>query len=61
MSDSGSNAFIDAALQIKATQQGPLTGLTFAAKDLFDVSQNITDGAMKLGCLRAWVFASSDE
>lgn len=53
MSDSGNNAFIDAALQIKATQQGPLTGLTFAAKDLFDVSQNVTDGAIKLGCLRA--------
>lgn len=33
------NAFIDPDIHVEATKPGPLTGLTFAAKDLFDVSQ----------------------
>ena len=33
------NAFIDADLRIEHSGDGPLSGLTFAAKDLFDVSR----------------------
>ena len=36
-SNKSNNAFIDPDLHVKATGQGALTGLTFAAKDLFDV------------------------
>ena len=32
-----STAFIDPDLRVKATQQGALTGLSFAVKDLYDV------------------------
>ena len=51
MSDTGSNAFIEADLHIEATQQGPLTGLTFAAKDLFDVSTEVADN---INCTQSW-------
>ena len=40
MVSNGSNAFIDPNLHVKATGQGALTGLTFAAKDLFDVCES---------------------
>ena len=32
------NAFIDPHLRVQHSGEGPLNGLTFAAKDLFDVS-----------------------
>ena len=39
--NNGSNAFIEPDLRIKHSQEGLLSGLTFAAKDLFDVSVRV--------------------
>ena len=36
--DNSNNAFIDPDLRVEHIKEGSLTGLNFAAKDLFDVS-----------------------
>lgn len=40
--NNGSNAFIEPDLRIKQSQEGLLSGLTFAAKDLFDIEGYVT-------------------
>lgn len=38
LANNDNNAFIDPELHVEHSGVGPLTGLRFAAKDLFDVS-----------------------
>lgn len=46
------NAFIDPELHVQHSGVGPLTGLTFAAKDLFDVSTAANSMARMSACIR---------
>lgn len=45
------NAFIDPELHVQHSGGGPLTGLRFAAKDLFDVS-SAAESASRMCVLR---------
>ena len=53
--DNSSNGFIDPDLSIEHSGEGSLNGLTFAAKDLFDVSgcETTATSAVRgnVGCL----------
>lgn len=40
--DNSSNAYVDPDLRVGHTTEGPLKGLTFASKDLFDIQGHVT-------------------
>ncbi len=42
------DAFLPARIDLKASESGPLSGLTFAAKDLYDVRRT-SKGALHYG------------
>ena len=47
-----SGAFIDASLRIEGASEGLLKGLTFAVKDMYDVSRKAK---------RAWIWNTSPD
>ena len=51
------NAFCkDSDVFLPGAENGPLSGLTFAAKDIFDVAGHITGGGHPFGAFRAESF-----